>query len=180
VRLAEEAGAAAIAFHPRPAASRHAGAPDYELAAELASRLREGPGIPMIISGGLSTVARARRAYERSGADALMIARGALGYPWIFAELTGKRTTAPARDEIVGELLWLLDRAGDHFGPGRAARNLRKLYPWYLERLGIKGMRVNAFQRAASLEEVRELLDAAIAPALAPAVPPLAPAGAAL
>jgi tRNA-dihydrouridine synthase B len=173
VRLAEEAGAAAIAFHPRPAATRHAGAPDYRLAAELESRLREGPGIPMIISGGLSNVARARRAYERSSADAVMIARGALGYPWIFAELTGKRTAAPARDEIVGELLWLLDRAGEHFGPERAARNLRKLYPWYLERLGINGTRAHAFQRASSLEEVRELLAAATAR-------PLAPAGAAL
>jgi tRNA-dihydrouridine synthase B len=158
LRLAEEGGAAAIGFHPRPAASHHGGAPDYELAAELAARLEAGPGVPLIISGGLRSATRARAAFERSRADAVMIARGALGYPWIFEELTGRRTQPPAEDEVVRELHWLLDRGAEHFGPERAARNLRKLYPWYLERLGITGERAGVYQRTKSLDEVRELL----------------------
>ena len=44
----------------------------------------------MIVSGGLDTAEAARRAYLESGADAVMIARGALGNPWIFEELTGR------------------------------------------------------------------------------------------
>ena len=68
-----------------------------------------------------------------------MIARGSLGNPWIFEELTGARDEPPAASEIVAELRWVLDRAAEHWGPERAARNLRKFYPWYLERLGFDG-----------------------------------------
>ena len=156
VRLAAEAGIAAVAFHPRAAAVHHAGSPDYALAAELAGRL----DVPMIISGGLRTAAAARTAYERSEADAVMIARGALGSPWIFEELTGRRADPPSADEIVAELRWVLDRGEEHWGAERAARNLRKFYPWYLEQLGIAGPDADAYQRTESLDAVRAMLDA--------------------
>ena len=50
--------------------------------------------MPVIVSGGLSDAESARRAYEESGADAVMIARGSLGNPWVFEELTGRRAGA--------------------------------------------------------------------------------------
>jgi tRNA-dihydrouridine synthase len=59
VRLADEAGVAALGFHPRPAANRHAGAPDYELARELVERVR----VPVVLSGGLASADAARAAY---------------------------------------------------------------------------------------------------------------------
>ena len=87
IRLAEEAGVAAVGFHPRAAATQHKGQPDYALARELVERVE----VPVIISGGLDSAESARHAYEASGADAVMIARGSLGNPWIFEELTGAR-----------------------------------------------------------------------------------------
>ena len=102
----------------------------------------------MIISGGLDTAEDARRAYEQSGADAVMIARGSLGNPWIFEELTGSRGEPASREEIVAELLWVIDRAEEHIGPERAARYLRKFYPWYLERLEAGKETAAEFQRA--------------------------------
>jgi tRNA-dihydrouridine synthase B len=155
-RLAAETGVAAIGFHPRSAAVHHSGDPDYALAAELVQAI----DVPLIISGGLRTAGEARLAYAESGADAVMVARGALGSPWIFEELTGQRVSPPSADEIVAELRWVLDRAEDHWGPARAARNLRKFYPWYLERLGITGPEADAYQRTDSLDEVRAMLDA--------------------
>jgi nifR3 family TIM-barrel protein len=157
-RLVVEAGVAGIGFHPRPARQYHGGKPDYALAAELVERL-EGTGAAVIISGGLRTASAAREAYARTGADAVMIARGALGNPWIFAELTGGPAAEPRADEIEAELRWVLDRAHEHWGPGRAARNLRKFYPWYLERLGITGREADRFQRTERLDEVREMLE---------------------
>jgi len=167
VRLVEEAGVAGIALHPRSAAVQHRGDPDYALVRELVGRL-DGAGVPVIVSGGLATAELARRAYLESGADAVMIARGSLGNPWIFEELTGRRTGPPAEDEVVGELLWTLERAERHLGEPRAARYVRKFYPWYLERLGVRGEQADAFQRTEDLDEARALLLAlSKAPALA-------------
>jgi nifR3 family TIM-barrel protein len=164
IRLVEEAGVAAIGFHPRPATVQHTGAPDYALARELGARLP----VPLIISGGLSTARAALDAYEQSRADAVMIARGALGNPWIFEELTGERRVPPTAIEIVDELLWVLDRAEEHLGAERAARYLRKFYPWYLERLEAPRRLADELQQSAELERARELIGS-LAAAPAPA-----------
>ncbi len=153
-RLVAEAGVAAITLHPRPASLHHGGEPDYGLVRELVGDL----DVPVIVSGGTRTAAGARRAFEESGADAVMIARGSLGNPWIFSELTGRREAEPGRDEIEAELRWVLERAVEHWGPERAARNLRKFYPAYVERLGFEGAAADRFQRTESIDQVRDLL----------------------
>ena len=51
-----------------------------------------------------------------------------------------------------------MERAEEHLGARRAARYARKFYPWYLERLGVRGRDADAFQRTESLDEARELL----------------------
>ena len=79
VRLAEEGGAAAIGFHPRPATVRHKGEPDYALTRELVERLE----VPVIVSGGLKSAeaARARlpRVRRRRGDDRPRRARQPVG-----------------------------------------------------------------------------------------------------
>jgi tRNA-dihydrouridine synthase len=89
-----------------------------------------------------------------------MIARGSLGNPWIFAALVGDRDEEPGDDEVLEELRWVIERAAEHWGSERAARNLRKFYPWYTSRLGYEGVEADRFQRAESLSEVLELLSA--------------------
>jgi tRNA-dihydrouridine synthase B len=167
-RLAEEGGAAAIGFHPRPATTKHKGVPDYALTRELAERI----DVPVIVSGGLSDAAAARRAYEESGAAAVMLARGSLGNPWLFEELTGRRAVPPGREEVVAELLWTIDRAEEHLGEGRAARYLRKFYPWYVEAIGAPPEVAAELQRSADLARARELIGAQI-PLSAPSGAPL-------
>jgi tRNA-dihydrouridine synthase B len=163
IRLAEEAGVAAIAFHPRAATKGHKGKPDYDLARELGARIK----VPLIISGGLSSAEAARRAYEESGADAVMIARGSFGNPWVFEELTGRRIEPPRREEMVAEWLWVVDRAEEHLGGERASRYLRKFHPWYVERLEAPKEVADELQRSADLARARELI-AGLASQLAP------------
>ena len=152
VRLVREAGVAAIAFHPRSAAVQHKGTPDYQLVRELTGLI----DVPVIVSGGLDSADSARTAYRESGADAVMIARGSFGYPWIFEELTGRRTEAPDPEEIAAELLWVIDAAEEHLGAARASHYLRKFYPWYLARMGVPHRDAACFQQLEDLGEARE------------------------
>jgi tRNA-dihydrouridine synthase B len=132
-RLAAEAGVAGIAFHPRHASQQHSGAPDYALARELVEALP----VPVILSGGLSSEATVCRAFDESGAAAVMLARGSLGNPWLFGRLLGTYEGEPTPEEVLDELEWVIASAEDHLGTDRAARYLRKFYPWYADRLGL-------------------------------------------
>jgi tRNA-dihydrouridine synthase B len=162
-RLVEEAGVVGLAFHPRHASQFHKGGPDYELAADLVAELP----VPVVLSGGLRDAGRVREAYERTGAAAVMLARGSLGNPWLFEELLGLRDAPPSHDEVLAELDWVMERAVEHYGPDRAARNLRKFYPWYLDRLGPGATVSDALQRAPTVAAARDILAALGAPAAA-------------
>ena len=93
--------------------------------------------------------------FEYTGCEAVMLARGSLGNPWLFAQVLGTRDDEPAGEEILDEWLWVLDRAEEHLGPDRAARYLRKFHPWYIERLGAGHAVQDALQRAETLSEQR-------------------------
>jgi tRNA-dihydrouridine synthase B len=157
-RLVDEAGVAAIGFHPRSAAVHHKGVPDYELAA----RLVESLDAPVILTGGLNEPEQIREAFHRTGAAAVMLARGALGNPWLFEQLLGPRHEEPTREEVLGELNWTIDRAVEHLGEPRATRYLRKFYPWYVQRLELDRQSAKdlqaALQAAETLSEARNRL----------------------
>jgi tRNA-dihydrouridine synthase len=87
-----------------------------------------------------------------------MLARGALGNPWLFEQVLGRREADPSEAEIVEEWLWVMDRAEEHMGPERGVRWMRKAHPWYIERLGAGHAVQDAAQRADSLAEVRDLV----------------------
>jgi tRNA-dihydrouridine synthase B len=153
-RLVQEAGVAAISFHPRSAAVHHKGEPDYDLAA----RLVESLPAPVILSGGLRTAEAVAVAHERTGAAAVMLARGALGNPWLFSQVLGERVEGPTPDEVLAELDWVMDRAVEHLGPERAGRYLRKFYPWYLDLLGASKELQSALQATGSVAAARAAL----------------------
>jgi len=167
-RLVAEAGVSAIGFHPRSAAVHHKGRPDYELAARL---VRSLPA-PVVLTGGLNDASAVRDAFATTGAAAVMLARGALGNPWLFSELLGDEPDVPSHAEVLAELDWTIERAVEHLGEGRATRYLRKFYPWYVPRLGLEPSDAKRLQEtlqtAERLGQVRELLGlscGAVAPA---------------
>ena len=153
-RLVHDAGVSAIGFHPRSAAVHHKGVPDYDLAAKLVESL----DAPVILTGGLSDRDAVLDAYERTGAAAVMLARGSLGNPWLFAQLLGERDDEPSEAEVLAELDWLMDRAVEHMGPVRGARWLRKAYPWYVDRMGGGKELQAALQATESVEDARAAL----------------------
>ena len=130
-RLVHEAGVAGLTFHPRSAAVRHKGTPDYDLAAELVQL-----PVPVIVSrrdGGRRAHPLGVRAHRLRGGDAG--ARRARQPVAVRARSWARATGEPTREEILAE--W----SGSSTAPRstwaeRAARYLRKFHPWYVERLG--------------------------------------------
>jgi tRNA-dihydrouridine synthase B len=117
----------------------------------------------VIVSGGLSSDERALVAFERTGADAVMLARGSLGNPWRFERLLGLRDGEPTRAEVVEELRWVIACAEEHLGTDRAGRYLRKFYPWYAETLGLTRRGAQPLLTAADTAAARAFLDALVA-----------------
>ncbi len=149
-RLVTEAGVAGISFHPRSAAVRHKGTPDYD----LAKRLVEELPVPVIVSGGMEGAEHIRWVFDHTGCDAVMLARGALGNPWLFQRVLGEREGLPTGEEVVSEWLWVIGQSADHFeSDERAARYLRKFHPWYLDRF--KEIDPETFTRA-RLNEINQ------------------------
>ncbi len=154
--LVEDGAVAGITFHPRNVKVRHKGTPDYDLAAQLVAELAP---VPVIVSGGMAGAEHIRWVFEHTGCAAVMLARGALGNPWLFEEVLGTRSQAPDPAEIVAEWLWVLDRGVEHLGPERAASYLKKFHPWYVERLGAGKETQNLLQRATSVDEQRTVIE---------------------
>ena len=90
-----------------------------------------------MLSGGLSSEERVRRAFDTTGVAAVMLARGSLGNPWRFGRLVGAYEGRPSPAEVAAELEWLIACAEDHLGVERAGRYLRKFYPWYADSMGL-------------------------------------------
>lgn len=159
-RLVEEAGVAAIGFHPRSAQVHHKGLPDYDLAAKLVEELP----VPVMLTGGLHDFESTRRAFEQVNPAAVMLARGILGDPWLFSQLTkGDSSLIGDHQVVAAELEWVIDNTTEHLGFDRASRYLRKHYPWYVDKLAavtnskpLKELHV-AMQSASDLTEARML-----------------------
>jgi tRNA-dihydrouridine synthase B len=83
LRAVEEAGAAAITVHGRFTSQEHSGPVRLDLLAEV----RRASRIPVVANGGIRNAADARHVFRETGADAIMIARGATGNPWLFREI---------------------------------------------------------------------------------------------
>lgn len=82
-QASEEAGAAMIAIHGRYARNHHRGDVDWDMIA----RIKSERGIPVMGNGGVMTAAQALQRMEEYGLDGIMIARGAVGRPWIFEDI---------------------------------------------------------------------------------------------
>jgi tRNA-dihydrouridine synthase len=97
---------------------------------------------------------KAHKVMEITGAEAILLARGALGNPWLFERVLGEREGLPTGEEVITEWLWVIDQSADHFeSDERAARYLRKFHPWYLDRF--KEIDPETFTRA-RLNEINQ------------------------
>ncbi|HEU4362441.1 MAG TPA: tRNA dihydrouridine synthase DusB [Mycobacterium sp.] len=133
-RIAESEGAAAVALHARTAAQRYSGTADWEQIAQLKARVRT---IPVLGNGDIFEAGDALAMMAETGCDGVVVGRGCLGRPWLFAELsaafTGRPIPAPP---ALGEVAAIIRRHAEllaaHFGEDKGMRDIRKHIAWYL------------------------------------------------
>ncbi|CAM4457846.1 putative tRNA-dihydrouridine synthase [Mycobacterium basiliense] len=133
-RIAETEGAAAVALHARTAAQRYSGTADWEQIALLKQHVRT---IPVLGNGDIYDASDALAMMAKTGCDGVVIGRGCLGRPWLFAELSAAFTGSPApAPPTLGEVADIIRRHGDlltaHFGEDKGMRDIRKHVGWYL------------------------------------------------
>ncbi len=125
-----EAGAASLTLHPRSAQQMYTGTADHALTAELVSLV----DVPVVASGDVTSRARAQAVLATTGAEAVMVGRGAQGNPWALEEIVDGEASAPSREEVAAELVLFIREAVRELGKRRASSFLKKFYGWYLGR----------------------------------------------
>jgi tRNA-dihydrouridine synthase B len=123
-----EAGAAALALHPRSAAQMYTGYADHTLTAELVELV----DVPVIASGDVTSRAKAQAVLHATGASAVMVGRGAQGNPWAIREIVEGDAGQPSREEVAAELILFVRETVRELGERRASSFLKKFYGWYL------------------------------------------------
>ena len=161
-KMAEDAGAAAVAVHGRTREQFYRGRSDPDIIA----RVKRAVGIPVIGNGDIFSAPDAAEMFAHTGCDAVMVARGALGNPFIFREIchlmaTGECLPEASPGEKAKMLLCQAKISAQAKGEGLAMRQIRKHAVWYLK--GIPG--AARIRKAATgintLEALRKLLESA-------------------
>lgn len=137
-KAVQAAGAAAITVHGRTREQYYEGKADWKVIADVKAALN----IPVIGNGDVNSGEDAIRMIEQTGCDGVMIARGALGNPWIFRDAVAlwqgeDKPQPPSIEERVKMLLKHLDMVAEDKGAEIAVREIRKHVGWYVK--GIRG-----------------------------------------
>jgi tRNA-dihydrouridine synthase B len=131
-RIAEDAGIAALAVHGRTRADKYEGEAEYDTIAAVKAAVR----IPVLANGDVCSPQQAKHVLDVTGADAVMVGRGAQGRPWIFREIahylaTGELLPEPTPAEVATILLGHLDQLYAFYGEQQGVRIARKHLGWY-------------------------------------------------
>jgi tRNA-dihydrouridine synthase B len=132
-RIAERSGIQALTVHGRTRADAFEGVAEYDTIAEVKAAVR----IPVIANGDIVDPEAARAVLRATGADALMIGRGAFGRPWLFREIaaflaTGARIAPPDAREWSAIVMGHLDDMHAFYGEHAGVRFARKHIAWYV------------------------------------------------
>ena len=159
---AAQAGVAWVALHGRTAAQMYGGQADWDAIARLKEHLAP-TGVPVLGNGDIWTADDALRMVARTGADGVVVGRGCLGRPWLFAQLAAAFTGAPIpHDPDLAGVLTILRRHAtllcEDYGEPKGCRDIRKHMAWYLKGFAVRQHVRQALGNVSTLSELDDLL----------------------
>ena len=161
IKELENAGADMIAIHARTKKELYMGEPHFDLLKDL----REQMNVPLVISGNIFTLDDAIKALEITGADAVMVARGAMGKPYLLKQIshyfkTGERLPDPSLKEQLEWCYELGEEIAKEKGEDTGMRVYRSIAPKFLNGFpNSKSYRVRLVTELDSLESLKRILN---------------------
>ncbi|MEI6216522.1 MAG: tRNA dihydrouridine synthase DusB [Actinomycetes bacterium] len=162
-KSAANQGVAWVALHARTAAQMYEGKADWSAITNLVEHLKP-TGVPVLGNGDIWSGADGARMMAETGCDGVVVGRGCLGRPWLFADLVQAFEGSTARSEpTLFQVREIISRHGqllvDFFeSEGRAMRDLRKHMAWYLKGFSVARELRSRFGMVVSLSELDYLL----------------------
>ena len=159
-RAIEAAGAAAVAIHGRTRSQYYSGKADWDIIREV----KNSVNIPVIGNGDVNTAEDGMRMLKETGCDLVMVARGALGNPWIFRELNAayrgeEIPEPPEREEKIQTMLRHLVMLADLKGELTAVKEFRKFVVWYTRGMHGAARLRQSVNTIETIELMREVLE---------------------
>jgi len=155
----EDVGVKALTVHCRTRSQGHSGDPDWS----WIPKIKDVVKIPVVLNGGIMNGEDVRRAFVETNADAVMIARGAIGNPWIFEEAkdimnNGKILHPLSNEKKIKTCLRHLELAIHVKGEERAVIEHRKFYSGYLKGMRNSSVVRNSLMTVYDYHSVEEIL----------------------
>ena len=133
-KIAEHNGIQSLAVHGRTRSDFYKGDAEYQ----TIKAIKQAISIPVVANGDITSAQKAADVLDFTGADAIMVGRGAQGRPWIFREInhfleTGEQLPEPSMDEVRSILLGHVKELHQFYGDFMGVRIARKHVSWYMQ-----------------------------------------------